>query len=326
MVKRYFFILISIALLFSRGISAQQVTAKASVDSSSYTVGDFINYTITVNYNKNVRVFRPSIKDSLKGIEIIKDAELSTKENDILSTAVIKFVLSKYDSGDVKIPPMPVYYSVGSDTTKKLLFTNPVSFTVRTLRVDQTADIKDVKEPLKIPMDWRIILFWFLGIAVVAGLIVWAVMYYRDKQAQKKGIVKVIEKKPHEIALDSLKELEAKQLWQKGNIKQYHTELTDIIRRYFENRFFISALEMTTSELVQKLSQVRGADVILDITSAFLNNADMVKFAKFVPMDKVNEEMMQQAYKIVEITIPRIEIEEANNGNTSVQEKAGNVH
>lgn len=318
MVKRIFFISILLIVSLCNVLIAQQITASASVDSADYSVGDYIHYTIKINSAKGLRVFKPELKDSLKAIDIVKAAEIKSDEIDNKTITEIKYILAKYDSGDVRIPQIPVFYSVGSDTARKTVFTNDVSFTVHTLKVNSQADIKDVKQPIKIPLDWKTILLWAFIIILVIGLIVWGVLYYRKKQAAKKGIIKVIEKKPYEAALESLKELEAKQLWQKGQIKTYHSELTDIIRRYFENRFYIRALEMTTSELIQQLNQVKDAREILDTTSAFLNNADMVKFAKYIPMDRVNEEMMEQAYSIVNVTIPRFEMEEGNG-------RAGNV-
>jgi hypothetical protein len=49
------------------------------------------------------------------------------------------------------------------------------------------------------------------------------------------------------------------------------------------------------------------AHVIFDITNGFLNNADLVKFAKFQPMSSINEEMMKQAFSIVNKTVPKVE-------------------
>ena len=94
------------------------------------------------------------------------------------------------------------------------------------------------------------------------------------------------------------------QLRQKGMIKDYHSRITEIIRRYFQDQFYLPALELTTSEVMQYLKQVRRAEIIIDTTFNFLSNADLVKFAKFKPMASVNEEMMKQAVEIVEKTKP----------------------
>jgi len=115
---------------------------------------------------------------------------------------------------------------------------------------------------------------------------------------------KIIRIPAHVKALTALENLANEQLWQKGKIKEYHSKITEIIRTYFEERFELPAMELTTFESMKKLEQIKEAENILGITSDFLSNADLVKFAKFQPLESVNEEMMKQANKIVNKTIP----------------------
>ena len=86
--------------------------------------------------------------------------------------------------------------------------------------------------------------------------------------------------------------------------KEYHSNITGIVRNYFEERFKLPALELTTTEQMQQLKKVSAAEIIFEETNKFLNNADLVKFAKFIPIASVNEEMMKQAKEIVNKTIP----------------------
>jgi len=113
-----------------------------------------------------------------------------------------------------------------------------------------------------------------------------------------------------------LDNLEKEQLWQKGLIKDYHSNITGIVRGYFEDRFELPALELTTSESMNELRKVSEAEIIFGTTNKFLKNADLVKFAKFIPLDSVNEEMMVQAKEIVNKTIAvekeTVEQEEVN--------------
>lgn len=305
--KSLLFLLILCSLNF-----AQEISVKASVDSVDYQVGDYINYKITVRHSEAVTVLRPTL-DSLKMVEVIKIEPVKREDRDGKIITVFEYIISKYDSGDVTIPSIPVIYNLPNAKEAQVIKTNMVNFTVHTLKIDPHGDVKDIKEPIKIPLDWKIILFWVIAGLLLLGLIAWAVIYYRKKKALQNGQVVTIRREPHEEAFDELRELEAKKLWQNGYIKQYHTEITAIIRKYFEGRFRIPALEMTTSELMQHLNRVSGASEITEITNAFLNNADLVKFAKFVPMNNINEEMMKQAYLIVEKTVPVIVEEDQQN-------------
>ena len=302
MVNKFFLILF--AFLFSINTFAQNVVARASVDKGNYTVGDYINYSIDVNYPKGAIIYPPFIKDSLKSVTLIKKEEPVQKEDKGNFTTSYKYIVAGYDSAGVTIPSIPVFYKTSNDTTMQTVITNPVSFTVSTLKVNQVEGIKDIHAPIKIPLNWKIILLFVLIILIILAVVYYLYRrYMKNKLAsgEKKIIIKL---PPHAIALSSLNELEAKKLWQQGLIKEYHSEITEIIRKYFEERFKLPALELTTSEATLLLRQRKEAGPILDITYNFLTNADMVKFAKFNPASSINEEMMKQAYEIVNKTVP----------------------
>ena len=313
MVKKIFLIL----FLFLSNLSlAQSISASASVDSTAYLVGDYIHYKVQVNYDKSIKLVPPLIQDSLKNVDIIKTFSPVYSEKDGKKTAVFNFTLSKYDSADVTIPPINIYYRVGKDTlnnsgvdtsdaTLKSVQANPVQFTVRLVKVNLQKDIKDVKDPQKIPLDWKIILLWVLVGLIVLGILFYLYRRYKKKKEGEPVVKKVIKLPSHVIALNSLRALDEKKLWQNGKIKEYHSEITEIIRRYFSERFGLHALELTTSETMQLLRTTKETEPVRDLTENFLSNADMVKFAKFSPMSSVNEEMMKQANEIVEKTIPK---------------------
>jgi hypothetical protein len=318
MVKKIVFILFLLCsnLSFSQGISA-----KASVDSTVYLIGDYIHYRINVNYDKSIKIIPPVIEDSLKDVDLIKVDNPVYAENNGGKSATFEFILSKYDSADVTIPPIDIYYRVGKDTLShagidaadaslKYVQANPVQFSVRLVKIDLQKGIKDVKPPQKIPLDWKIIMLWILIILIVLGALYYLYRRYKRNKSNQPVIRKEIKLPPHVIALNSLNTLDERKLWQNGKIKEYHSEITEIIRKYFSERFGLHALELTTSETMELLRTTKDTEVIRDITESFLNNADMVKFAKFSPLGSVNEEMMKQAVEIVEKTIPKPEPEQ----------------
>jgi hypothetical protein len=317
MVKKIIFILF---LLCSNLNFGQSISAKASVDSTVYLIGDYIHYRIDVNYDKSIKIIPPVVEDSLKDVDLIKIDNPVYTENNESKSATFEFVLSKYDSADVIIPPIDIYYRAGRDTlsqagidttdaTLKYVQTNPVQFSVRLVKVDLQKGIKDVKPPQKIPLDWKIIILWILIILIMLGVSYYLYRRYKRKKSNQPVIRREIKLPPHVIALNSLNTLNEKKLWQNGKIKEYHSEITEIIRKYFSERFNLHALELTTSETMELLRTTKDTVVIRDITESFLNNADMVKFAKFSPLGSVNEEMMTQAVEIVEKTIPKPEPE-----------------
>ena len=300
MVKRIPFIILF--FLVSSEIYSQDISARAYTDKNSYTVGDYINYIIEVSYSGKLNVYTPDITKSLSGIEILGEESPQVAEKNNKKTVAFRYILSKYDSARVTIHPVPVFYSEMNDTLKQSVITNDVSFDVRTVKVDTEGDIKDIKDPLRISMPWIILLLWCLG----ALLVIAAILYFylkAQKKKQRKVIKKIIYVPPHIKALNALHNLESQKLWQAGLIKDYHSRITEIIRRYFEERFNFLAMELTTYEIMENMNRITIPDNIKKITYAFLANADLVKFAKYIPMDSINEEMMHQAYEIVENTV-----------------------
>lgn len=292
----------SLLILLSVNLSAQSISALASVDSSDYLVGDYINYTLEIRAEKNVEVTFPFIRDSLKQVEIIKELPPQTKEEQNIKSYNLSYVISYYDSGSVTISPIAVRYKVQGSNEEKIVLSNPVTFSVHTLPVDLQADVKDVKDPLTIPLDWKFILLIVLIVLVILAAAYYFYRRYKKKKAEQPVKKKIIRIPAHVRALSALDNLENEKLWQKGMVKEYHSRITGIIRGYFEERFNLPALELTTSEQIQQLRKVPGAEHILETTNEFLNNADLVKFAKFIPLPSVNEEMMKQAKEIVNNT------------------------
>ncbi len=327
MVKKIFYIVL-IIFFFSINYFAQNISVKASTDKTDYQVGDYINYTIQVDYSKGMKVYPPFIKDSLSNVSIIQKENPVVVEKNGTATATYKYILSGYDSTGVTIPSIPVLYQNTGDTTMHYALTNPVSFTIRTLKINPQGDIKDVKAPITIPLDWRWIAFWIFVVLILGAAVYYIYNRYKKKKLGIEPVRKVVKLPAYTIALNALHELEDKKLWQNGKVKEYHSEITEIIRRYFEERFNLPALELTTSEAVEMLKQRKESEPILDLTYNFLSNADMVKFAKFVPLGTVNEEMLKQAYEIVHRTIPAAEenhIESASENTSEEKTEVGDV-
>ncbi len=136
------------------------------------------------------------------------------------------------------------------------------------------------------------------------SILVYYFIYRKYFRKKKEEIVvkKEIKLLSHQLALKKLDELDKEQLWQKGFVKDYHSRITDIIREYFEKQFGLPALERTTTESLNLLSKHPQGRKVLDVTSEFLSNADLVKFAKYTPLESVNIEMMNQAKNIVKKT------------------------
>jgi hypothetical protein len=308
---------ILIFIFLAVNLYAQEFKVEAFTDTTDYLIGDQIKVHYIVEHNKGISFAEPAFRDSITNIDFVGLNKLPAKEENGKIVTAYEVVLSRFDSSDIRIPPIKFYYWYGKpedkaaflmdeyhqeDTTVSRALSNEVTFRVNAVKVNVEEDIKDIKEPVTIPLDWKIILLYTLiGLLVIAA----AVFAYLKlkKRIEEKGKPKVIVP-PHVVALSELDELEKKHLWQSGLIKEFHSEITGIIRKYFEERFRLPALELTTGETLVLLNNTPDAKDVIDDAEVFLNNADMVKFAKFIPVNDVNEMMMKKAYVIIEKTIP----------------------
>lgn len=300
MVNKLFFILLFITLV--RSSFAQEITATASTDTTDYLIGDQIKYSLVIKMSNDVFIINPFFRDTLKNIDVVSIDGPNIEESGQQKVVKYLTVLSRFDSATITIPPIRIEYRTKNDTTLKSIESNSVTFNVHRMDVSVEEEIKDIKPPIRL-FDYYFLIYILVGLIILSILVYYFIWrkYFRSKE--ENIVVKKEEKLlSHQLALKQLEQLEKEQLWQKGLVKEYHSRITEIIREYFEKQFGLPALERTTSESLHLLKNHKQGIKVLDITEQFLNNADLVKFAKYIPMETVNVEMMQQAKSIVKKT------------------------
>ncbi len=283
--------LIFIFLLSSKVIFSQT----AILDTSSILIGEQVNFTIS-NTITETNIWPTYTEFLVEGVEIIKEGKLDTAKNIISQN----FIITAWDSGSYYIPA--ISFSDNSKTEGLLL-------NVQSIILEEGAELADIKQPMRAPIGWSDIWPWLFGILILALIIYLLIKYVFNKKEE----VKI--KKPKMIipaditALKQLTALEDAKVWQAGNIKEYHTEISEIIRRYTENRFDFIALELTTDEIISELKDKVDNEQLASIT-ILLQRADLAKFAKSKPDENENKESMQIAKNFVGKTKQR----RVNNG------------
>lgn len=295
--------LLLLGLFFTAQFFAQDVTVKVTSDSTHYLIGDPIKLRFEIVHGQKTRIAAPDLQDSLKPFEIIgSDSVKTLAQQDGSVKEVFGLTVAAYDSVSSFSKAFTFLYTIAGDTAILQATSNAILLSVSRIQVDTLAEIKDVKGPMSEqgPPWWKR-LWWIwivLGIMFITGIL--AVLYYLYGKKLPAKLAPQPVLSNEELALKKLKELQEKQLWQKNKIKEYHSEITEIIREYFEKRYGIIALKLTTTETVEALRQKDSLASVIQLTEEFLTLADMVKFAKHVPPIETNEQMLNAAYKIVE--------------------------
>ncbi len=291
------YLVISPATAFS-----QQVEAVVRVDSQHITIGDWLKAILEIRHTADVKLFPPALPDSLGGFEIVRREQSAVQDMNGSVLEKIPFILTSFDTGMQIIPPISFRFMVPGDTNLHTIETSPLVINVRGVAIDTTQDIRDIKPPLSVPITFAEVLPYIFGAIIFAGA-VWLVMYIVRKRRRGERIIpEAPPRPPHEVALEALKSLESEKLWQRGKVKDYHSQLTDIIRVYIERRFRIMAMEITSDEILDGFSGQAISSEFVAQLKEILYRADLVKFAKYQPLAQEHEVSLTHAYNFVRST------------------------
>ena len=285
-------------------VSGQEVTVTAMVDSQSITMGDWIHYSVNIKYPSGIAVAVPSLKDTLGRFDIVQQDTLMRSEENGTVELKKNFIITRFDAGNHTVPPFVVQYRDASGNIQTVQ-SNPISVEVRGIEVDTSRSIHDLKPPLAVPMSVEEIAL-YVALVLLAAAAGYGIYYYlqRKKRISSVADETIPDIPAHILALLQLDELEEKELWQKGENKLFYSEATEILRRYFERRYGILALEMTTREVMEQLQKFTIKKEMFDTIEQLLSDADLVKFAKVQPSVKENEKVIPTARTVVEKTKP----------------------
>ncbi len=299
-------------LLLSTAVFAQQKQVVTSIDTIKNKIGAEFKLSIKTTVDTSSKVIFPNLKN-FGALEVIQSYPIDTVKMDGRYELIKKYGLTQFDSGRYVVPSIKIFINSKPFLTDSLLV-EVANVQVDTLK-QKMFDIKDIA-PADNPIgDWWKYLLIFALIIGIGAFIYWFI-----KKRQEKKLLEEIYKTPIEKATSLLDTLEKKELWQKGEVKAYYSELTDIARNYIEEAIEIPAMESTTSELIQGL---RAASVkkkmtlsqeIIENLERVLKQADLVKFAKSKPLDfEITEDRnkIQKAILTLDNSIPvEIPVEE----------------
>ncbi len=270
------------------GAGQSLIRVNATVDSSVITIGDRITYTLTIEHAENLQIQQPGPGANLGQFEI-KDYRIDNPvKKDGMISQNFEYEISVFDTGTYVIPPFPVAFSESdSSAGYQIIKTEPIEIFVKSVLNAENAEIKDIKPPVSVPFNYRRWMMWgAAGLLILAAVLLTVYILRKRKKGEPLFRREVI-RPAHEIALEELAELKSrwKSMQEKGEYKALYTRISDILRRYIENRYFVNALEETTGEIRQSLAEIEIDETVLQTAAGILQFADLVKFARYVPQE-----------------------------------------
>ena len=301
------YITLIILSLISIRVSAQSFQVDAQIDSTIIYIGQQCNITFSISQKPDLKVITPVFKDTItKGIEIIGSSIDTIVSKDGYITVRHNYLITSFDSALYYIPEFP--FVANGDT----IYSYSLSLKVLTVPIDTTSQeiaIADIKPIVDAPIDWRsVIVKILIGVLTIAILLIIYILVKRHIK-KKKLQAQTIEKYPEvvktcdEIALEKLEIIRREKIWQAGKLKEYYTDVTDVLREYIEARFGVVTFERTSSEIVDSLSFIQKTyPNALNLLSRIFDTSDMVKFAKLVPDFNMHTDTLKNVVEFVDIT------------------------
>jgi len=302
--KRYFNYRLVLFLFFiclAYQSYAQNIKVEASIGKVTLPMGDQTTLHITAHLQAKDDVTFPTLPDSIGKLQILKALKPDTsfdKNNLQAETITRNYTITSFTPGTYFIPQFTLKSKTASYTTDSLM----VQFTP--VAVDTTKGIYDIKQPIAVnytSMDWlQDNWYWIVVPLLIIGLIAGFVYYWMKRPKKQDDILPKVPAVPSYVtALNKLNELRDKKLWQQGEVKLYHSELSDTLREYLEERYGINALEQTSDEIIASIKRLSIPADGRNKLSQILVTADLVKFAKEQPLPHENDQVMDSAIDFI---------------------------
>lgn len=251
---------------------------KAEIDTTNIRIGEQFQLKISVDETQNVII--PKIQ--LKGLEVIDSTRIDTIKNSLIR----RYILTGFDSGAFYIPQQQIFVKNQAFLTDSLLI-NIATIAIDTAKVKKFP-IKSIKKEPYTFDDFRIYIYLILAILAIIGFWIYWFVIRKRKETEDAPTYRTLP--PFEEAILRLNELDEKLLWQNNKIKEYYSELTEIVRGYIERELKVPALENTTDEVLAMIKDFKNLDSIetsketIKKLKDLLQEADLVKFAKSKPL------------------------------------------
>lgn len=301
-------LILSLAVLAAMTVSfragAQDILS-ATVSRDTILIGDQVEWKSRIKVPKGMSVKIDSMSGYVvPGVELIGDFKVDTvdRKKDF-SMVETRAVVTSFDSGSYVLPPLVVYFyrdGQGVDTMQL----PEVPLEVTTVPIDTTTyQMYDIRPQFRYPVTFKELVPWILLLAALVAVVVLTVHFALKRK--KTGMVfgkPDLKDPPHIVALRSLDRIRGEKLWQKGNQKQYYTEITDTLRVYIEQRFGIKTIERTSNEILVDLFVKDLAPSDYEALKELFGTADLVKFAKYSATEAENENAVPVAVRFVNDT------------------------
>ncbi len=312
--KVLFFSLLPVMVIIS-SVPASMLTS--SIGTRKFSVGDRVHFTVNAIVSKGATL-QPPAPESDFGSVIVKEWNVNKTEREKSDSLSYDYIITTYTPEPCTIPQLS--YVLESDGAIDTLRTEAIPLQIVSVLTSDTADLMGLKPPLaagKAPKWW----LWLIGtIAAIAALTFGGIYLNRRLRKIPPPPPPV---PPYEEAIGALLDLGVKKYLQRGLIREYVFELSEIFKRYIGRRFNCNAVEFTTEEIIAWSGAADLPKKLRATIEWFFRMTDPVKFARQIPDTPTLDRFEREVREFLEATKPVVQNEAAAKGEPQPQQSTG---
>jgi hypothetical protein len=290
------FLFIGVSSAFSQEHRPQ---LKTSIDATSVTVGDLVTVKLSVKHPESLNIAFPAVGTNL-GEWTVRSAKplAPSKLPDGNIEDGLELQLAIYKTGEFEVPALNVE-AVKANGEKEVLASEPVKILVQSVLTGTQDTLKDLKPQAELEADYKPFLFFLAALGSAAYLVYRLVQYFkRRKQAPAPRPERI--RPAEEIAREAIERLLARRLVEQGLLKQFYLELSEIIKRFLGSKLGVQSLERTTEEFTRDLRAVSVPSTQYRMIREFLEDCDLVKFAKYRPGAEEVDQIVARSRRMID--------------------------
>jgi len=254
-------------------------TVEVKTDKRNILIGERIQYDITCNLPSPGYAVSFRIPDAVSHFVFVENLPIDTAAGSNDFRLHKKIVFTSFDSGSWHIPSFEI--QVERSPYNRILKTDSILVEVGYSPADSTGQLRDIKTVIDVTVDDYTLYYIIAAVllVIIAGLLIYRYLKNRNKE---NGTEKYQGLPAYEEAMAALKELEQNGCSDPVQVKNFHTSLAIIFKRYCSRTLGSDMMNRTTGELLLYMQQYNDSAFLSKLAEA-LRCGDAVKFAKFLP-------------------------------------------
>ena len=294
----------------AQSVQPSEVRVSFASDRSELTVGDSATLSLVVSHAAELVVVLPRLEREWGPFEVQDQTSTRTVSVDGgMKTIAKEFRVALFAPGIFETPSLSISV-LSLDGIVEQVFADPVRVNVNSVLSGPDEMLRDLRPPADLSTS-----FWErFGVLVPVALAILAVLgvpgyhlYRRSRRQAGVSVPEVETLSPWESAIKELDLISRLDLPGSGDMKGHYTLVVDALRAYLSATYLrekglVDATDMSTEETIAAVRQSMLEHSNARLVMELLQEADLVKFANFVPPASQAYEAESQVRNLVETT------------------------